>query len=141
MCADGRPDETAHGLRFLSGEHSDAYLGRHGPSRGYAYVVWRGAHVAEPTELEPATACAFWLEVLNAARVIERHYNPCKLNYELLGNGVPHLHVHIVPRYIDDTAPGQPLPNERWVRGDAEPAPDDVLRRDVDALRQLAAAL
>lgn len=140
MCADHRPDETANGLRFVRGEHSDAYLGRHGPSRGYSYVVWRGAHVAEPTELEPATACAFWLEVLNAARIIERHYSPCKLNYEILGNGVAHLHVHIVPRYADDVAPGQPLPSECWVRGDVEPFPDDEIRREVGSLRRLAGA-
>ena len=30
------------------------------------------------------------------------------LNYLLLGNIVPHLHVHVVPRYLDDRAPERP---------------------------------
>jgi diadenosine tetraphosphate (Ap4A) HIT family hydrolase len=34
------------------------------------------------------------------------------MNYQLLGNSVPHLHVHLVPRYLDDPAPGKPLPWE-----------------------------
>lgn len=33
-------------------------------------------------------------------------------NYQLLGNMVPHLHVHVVPRYLDDAAPQRPLPFE-----------------------------
>jgi diadenosine tetraphosphate (Ap4A) HIT family hydrolase len=138
MCADGRPDEKPHGIRFLRGENTDAYLGRHAPARGYAFVVWRGPHVAEPTELDRADASAFWLEMLSAARLIEIHFNPCKLNYEVLGNGVPHLHAHIVPRYVDDVAPGRPLPSECWLRGDVDPVPDGELRRDAEALRLLA---
>jgi diadenosine tetraphosphate (Ap4A) HIT family hydrolase len=37
-------------------------------------------------------------------------FKPCHVNYLLLGNIVPHLHVHIVPRYLDDSAPERPLP-------------------------------
>ena len=37
---------------------------------------------------------------------------PIVVNYQLLGNLVPHLHVHVVPRYLDDSAPQQPLP---WI--------------------------
>ena len=138
MCAEGRPEELPHGLRFARGEHTDVYLGGHGPARGYAFVIWRGPHVAEPTELDPAESSAFWLEVLSAAVLIQLHFEPCKLNYELLGNGVPHLHAHIVPRYVDDVAPGRPLPSDRWIEGEANPVPDDELRRDAEALRRLA---
>jgi diadenosine tetraphosphate (Ap4A) HIT family hydrolase len=44
--------------------------------------------------------------------MIERVFNPCHMNYLLLGNIVPHLHVHVVPRYLDDPSPGRPLPWE-----------------------------
>ena len=32
------------------------------------------------------------------------------MNYEVLGNALPHLHTHLVPRYLDDPAPGRPFP-------------------------------
>ena len=35
---------------------------------------------------------------------------PVKLNYDLLGNSLPHLHTHVVPRYADDPKPGWPFP-------------------------------
>ena len=53
MCEEGRPDETQFGSRILAGEVSDAYLQRRNVQRGYTVVVWRGRHVAEPTELSP----------------------------------------------------------------------------------------
>jgi diadenosine tetraphosphate (Ap4A) HIT family hydrolase len=30
--------------------------------------------------------------------MIERVFAPCHMNYQLLGNIVPHLHVHLVTR-------------------------------------------
>ena len=135
MCESGRVDETPHGIRFLDGERSDAYLGREGPARGYAYVIWRGRHVAEPTELTAAEAMGYWQDVLHAARAIERHFEPCKMNYQLLGNGVPHLHTHLIPRYLDDVAPGGPLPRGAWKEGETDPIPEVQLREDVEALR------
>ncbi len=40
----------------------------------------------------------------------ERYLRPVKLNYLTLGNALPHLHTHIVPRYADDPVPGRPFP-------------------------------
>jgi len=52
MCGQGRPEETEYGVRILAGEVSDAYLQKAGVQRGYSIVIWRGRHVAEPTELD-----------------------------------------------------------------------------------------
>ncbi|MFF1819285.1 hypothetical protein ACFVWG_18440 [Kribbella sp. NPDC058245] len=38
------------------------------------------------------------------------YYEPLKMNYETLGNSSPHLHAHLVPRYVEDPRPGQPFP-------------------------------
>jgi diadenosine tetraphosphate (Ap4A) HIT family hydrolase len=43
--------------------------------------------------------------VLRVGRAIEAAFSPVKLNYNVLGNSVPHLHTHIVPRYADDPRP------------------------------------
>ena len=32
------------------------------------------------------------------------------MNYETLGNSLPHLHTHLVPRFAEDPRPGQPFP-------------------------------
>jgi diadenosine tetraphosphate (Ap4A) HIT family hydrolase len=48
-----------------------------------------------------------------AALAIVRSFAPDHMNYESLGNVVPHLHVHLVPRYRDDPRWGAPI----WLAG------------------------
>jgi diadenosine tetraphosphate (Ap4A) HIT family hydrolase len=136
MCAEGRPDETPFGIRILACEVADAYLQRMGIQRGYTIVIWRGRHVAEPTELTEDEAATFWRELLAVGRALERHLDPVKLNYDLLGNSVPHLHAHVVPRYADDPRPGWPFP---FPEEDPPPHPEEQLRADADVLRALLA--
>ena len=133
MCDEGRPDSTSDGVCFFHGEVSDAYLRRTEIQRGLSVVIWRGRHVAEPTELNEAEAAQYWREVLIAGRAIETVMEPVKLNYDLLGNSLPHLHTHIVPRYADDPKPGWPFP---FPEVEPETMPEDVLQRDVRALRE-----
>jgi diadenosine tetraphosphate (Ap4A) HIT family hydrolase len=132
MCEQGRPVETEHGARFFAGEVSDAYLQRADIQRGYSVVIWRGRHVAEPTELSAEEATAYWLEVLRAGRAIENVLEPVKLNYDLLGNSLPHLHTHVVPRYADDPRPGWPFSFPEEAR---PPIEEETFRRDLEALR------
>jgi len=91
------------------GGAGDAYLERPGIARGHSVVVFRDRHVAELTSLTTDEVATFWRDVHTVARLIERVFTPCHMNYQLLGNSVPHLHVHLVPRYLDDPAPGKPL--------------------------------
>jgi diadenosine tetraphosphate (Ap4A) HIT family hydrolase len=57
------------------------------------------------------------------------------MNYMTLGNTVPHLHTHVVPRYRDDPAPGRPLAWEQIQPPD--PVPEADLRRQAADLRAL----
>jgi len=134
LCSEGRPEETPSGVRIFSGQVSDAYLQKVGIQRGYTIVIWRGRHVAEPTELSADEATRYWLELLEVGRGLERHLEPVKLNYDLLGNSVPHLHTHVLPRYADDPKPGWPFP---FPEQDPPPHPDQTFRADVEALRAL----
>jgi diadenosine tetraphosphate (Ap4A) HIT family hydrolase len=134
MCAQGRPEEDAHGVRVFAGKVSDAYLQRAAVQRGYTVVVWRGRHVAEPTELADEEAARYWLEVLRVARALEAHLRPVKLNYDLLGNSLPHLHTHVVPRYADDPRPGWPFP---FPEDEPPPIGAALYASDVEALRSL----
>ncbi len=65
---------------------------------GYVCVVAR-RHVVEPFELPAGERAAFWEEALDAAARVARLYRPAKLNYEIHGNTIPHLHLHVIPRY------------------------------------------
>ena len=134
MCEQGRPEETPWGSRIFAGEVSDAYLQRADIQRGYTVVVWRGRHVAEPTELDPDEAAAYWAELLHVGRALEAHLSPVKMNYNLLGNSLPHLHTHVVPRYADDPRPGWPF---AFPEEEQPPLPEHEFRRDVAALRAL----
>ncbi len=113
MCAPGA-DETPFGRRVLRGRWSDAYLGRRPVRPGYVYVIWKGRHVAEPSELSDEEAAGFWSEVARVARAVEERYRPVKMNWLSLGNGVPHLHVHLVPRPPEDPRAGWPLETEAF---------------------------
>ena len=132
MCEQGRPAETESGARILAGEVTDAYLQRRKVQRGYTVVVWRGRHVAEPTELSRDEAAQYWLEVLEVGRRLEGHLQPVKLNYETLGNSMPHLHTHVMPRYALDPRPEWPFPYPE----EAPPLDEDEFRADVEALRR-----
>ena len=131
MCAQGRPDETEHGARFFTGDVSDAYLQKEDVQRGYSVVIWRGRHVSEPTELSAEEATQYWLELVEVGRRLERRLQPVKLNYDILGNSLPHLHTHVIPRYADDPRPGWPFPFPE----EAGQIDEAEFRRDLEALR------
>lgn len=117
------------GRSFHSGRVSEALFERHAIAKGHTAVVFRRRHVATFTDLDPVELADYWLDVQDVARAIERVFEPCHVNYQLLGNLVPHLHVHVVPRYLDDSAPQHPLP---WT---TSLVPEEDFARSVRDLR------
>jgi diadenosine tetraphosphate (Ap4A) HIT family hydrolase len=101
--------------------HSVALLGPLQYYRGYCILVSR-THAAELHQLEPDLRRAYLDEMCLLARAISDCFQPHKLNYELLGNQVPHLHWHIFPRYLDDPDRLRPvwLASDRAERDDRE---------------------
>jgi diadenosine tetraphosphate (Ap4A) HIT family hydrolase len=87
--------------------HSVAILGPWQHYTGYCLLVAR-EHAAELSQLGPNRA-AFLEEMATLAAAIEACFHPHKLNYELLGNQVPHLHWHIFPRYVTDPDRRRPV--------------------------------
>jgi diadenosine tetraphosphate (Ap4A) HIT family hydrolase len=59
-------------------------------------------HVSEMTDLPRNEAQALFHAVLAAERVLREVLSPDKVNLASLGNQVPHLHWHVVPRFTDD---------------------------------------
>ncbi len=88
--------------------HGVAFLGTWQYYLGYCVLVSQ-RHATELSSLENAERRAFLDEMCLLAKAIEAAYRPHKLNYELLGNQVPHLHWHLFPRYADDPDRLQPV--------------------------------
>jgi diadenosine tetraphosphate (Ap4A) HIT family hydrolase len=65
--------------------------------------------VNELHELGAGERDAYLREMAAVAEAVFRAFGPRKLNYELLGNGVPHLHWHLFPRYAGDPHPSGPV--------------------------------
>lgn len=136
MCDSPRADSDQYGIRVYSTPNVDAVLQRAKIQRGYTLVIWRGKHVVEPFELTDDEAASYWLEVLRVAKALTEYYKPLKMNYETLGNTVPHLHTHLIPRWEQDPAPGRPFPLLPQT-GDESSVNDDELSADADAIRAL----
>jgi diadenosine tetraphosphate (Ap4A) HIT family hydrolase len=99
--------------------------------------------VAELHDLERATRQLYLDEMAEVAAALMAAFDPRKLNYELLGNGCPHLHWWLTPRYTTDPRPIGPIWEDleflraQWTDG-ARPTDDerdDRRRRLLDALR------
>ena len=110
----------------------DAYLQRKSVQRGYTVVVWRGRHVAEPTELDPGEAAGLVGSLVGVGAALEQHFEPVKLNYELLGNRSRTCTRTSCPGTPTIPRPGWPFP---WPDEDPPPFPEDDVQRDAEALR------
>lgn len=130
--------DNDHWVWVHTGAFTETYLERRSRLPGYCLVVWKHGHVAEPTELGSEAAAGFWRELLAVGRAVETRFDPVKLNYSILGNWVPHLHAHVLPRYHDDPAPGGPLP---WgANRSADPIPEPTLHAQATDIRRLLGA-
>jgi diadenosine tetraphosphate (Ap4A) HIT family hydrolase len=77
---------------------------------GYTIFVAKQC-VPELHDLAPDVRSRFLQEMAQVAEAVFRAFKPRKLNYELLGNSVSHLHWHLFPRYTDDPNPQWPVWN------------------------------
>lgn len=109
--------------------HSLAILGPWQQYTGYCVLVAR-THATELSQLGP-TRAAFLEEMSQLAAAIEACFRPLKLNYELLGNQVPHLHWHLFPRYVTDPDQRRPV----WFTiEDAETDPVEKRRLEIGTM-------
>lgn len=88
--------------------HAIVLLGPWQYYHGYCIVVAR-RHATELSQLSDAERHGYFDDMCRVAKAIEMRFQPCKLNYELLGNQEPHLHWHLFPRYREDPERLQPV--------------------------------
>jgi diadenosine tetraphosphate (Ap4A) HIT family hydrolase len=66
-------------------------------------------HVIEPFELDPEEGHLFWDAIAVAARGLLSATKARRINYEIHGNTLPHLHMHLYPRFAGDPFEGRPI--------------------------------
>jgi len=106
------------------------------PMRGYAWLAFR-RHVIELHELTDEEGAALMRDLRRVSAAIAAATEAVKLNHEIHGNTVPHLHVHIFPRFVGDPFEGRPI-DPRMVREPVyEPGEFERMRdRVAEALAQ-----
>ncbi|MQA23479.1 HIT family protein [Rugamonas rivuli] len=91
---------------------------------GFTRVVWN-AHVKEMTDLSPAERSRV-MEVVWAVESAQRAVMaPEKINLASFGNMTPHVHWHVIPRYVDDAH----FPNPTWAVAQRASAPEVLAAR------------
>jgi diadenosine tetraphosphate (Ap4A) HIT family hydrolase len=81
---------------------SSLYLNKSQTYRGACILVYDTAHTTRVDQLPESEWLAYANDIRDAQQAIVAATNPDHMNTESLGNVVPHLHFHLVPRYKDD---------------------------------------
>ncbi len=98
-------------LRIAELEYCYVMLNRDQFFPGYTFVFTK-SHVTELFHLDRGVRAAVMEEVTATAGALYKLYKPAKMNYELLGNMVPHMHWHLVPRFESDPLWPRPIWSE-----------------------------
>jgi diadenosine tetraphosphate (Ap4A) HIT family hydrolase len=75
---------------------------------GWTFLVLK-RHATELWHLEAAERARLIEEITRVARAVGAAFGAVKMNYELLGNAIAHIHWHLVPRRAGDPSPRQPV--------------------------------
>jgi diadenosine tetraphosphate (Ap4A) HIT family hydrolase len=103
-------------------EASELYLFREQTHRGRCVVAYH-AHVNELFELTEPELVRFMRDVTRAARAIQAACRPHKINYGAYSDKLPHLHMHLVPKYeggVNWGAPFEMMPAHRQHLSEAD---------------------
>ena len=103
ICRKGRPLDVVAEL-----EASWLTMQEHAAVRGYACLIAR-THAVDLHDLPPGEAAAFMRDAQRVSRVLAEATGAVKLNYEIHGNTLPHLHMHFYPRFVGDAFEGVPI--------------------------------
>ena len=128
-----RADDSEHWNLVAKLAASSWYLPHNQMYRGHSVLVFDTRHVTRIDQLSAAEWRDYSTDLHRATRVTVSVCKPDHLNVESLGNIMPHLHWHVIPRYKDDGRWRQPI----WAP-DAASQPERRLAED-DRAKLLAA--
>ncbi len=115
------------------------YLPHNQMYRGHGVFVFDPRHVTRLDALTADESSAYAADLHRVVRATATVCKPDHLNVESLGNVMPHLHWHVIPRYRNDGRWGQPI----WAHEQSTRRPERRLAADdrTTLLAALRAAL
>lgn len=108
VCAP-RPDSDEYHDKVADLAVSTLYLVRNQTYRGYCVMIFNLRHVTGLEHLTQNEFSAFSDDLRRAGQAIHATVRPDLMNYATLGNVIPHLHYHLIPRYKTDPRWGAPI--------------------------------
>ena len=108
LCAP-RPASNDHWDLVTALSASSLYLAKNQTYRGQCQLVFDRRHAARLDQLTDEEYAAFGRDLFVSQRAVFAVMRPDHTNIESLGNVVPHLHWHIIPRYVNDARWGMPI--------------------------------
>ncbi|MDU1904112.1 MAG: HIT family protein [Dysgonomonas sp.] len=81
---------------------STVFLFKEQTYKGRCVVAYK-KHDVELYELDDKELLAFMKDVNKVASAMKKLFNAAKINYGAYSDKLPHLHIHLVPKYIDGT--------------------------------------
>ena len=115
---------------------SRAYLADDQFFAGWTILVLK-RHATELYDLTQEERGRLIEEVNGLAVSLTMVFRPVKVNYELLGNQIPHVHWHVIPRLESDPAPRDPV----WtVKHSPKRLPAEALAERIALIRKVLAA-
>jgi len=127
--------ELAASSKVVANEKFSVILAEEPNYPGFARVVWN-EHVREMSDLPDADRLLLNEAVFKLEQAVREAMQPLKVNVASLGNVVPHLHWHVIPRYADDAH----FPAPVWAQAVRE-TPADVLEQRRALITELKQAI
>ena len=102
---------------------------------GFCRVIWN-RHVAEMTDLSHGEREHLMALVFAVEKAVRHVMHPDKVNIAALGNMVPHIHWHVIPRFKDDAF----YPGSAWSKRVQE-TPETILLERRGSVAELPEAI
>ncbi len=96
LCQAAKPDDI-----IIATQHYRVVWANEASYPCFVRVVWN-EHVAEMTQLSAAERSVLMNAVFAVEQAMRGVLAPAKINLASLGNHVPHMHWHVIPRFTGD---------------------------------------
>jgi diadenosine tetraphosphate (Ap4A) HIT family hydrolase len=136
ICADHTPPEV---VVIAEMEASFLTTEEGAPFRGYCCLVLK-RHAVELHDLGEEEAASLMEDMRRTSRALQEVTGAVKINVDIHGNTMPHLHAHFFPRYVGDPYEDGPIDFRRAEDTAAFTYDPGELRRFVENLRSAVGA-